>query len=363
MRHARRRTGPVLWLLAITIAVLGACSGDSDAEVQAQQAEAVSDTLDRVSARGVLRVGVNDALPGFGYLQPDGSFAGFDVDFGRAVAAAVLGDADLVELIPVSATNRFDSLRSGEIDVLIRNTSWSLSRDASLQFAFSVPTFYDGQGVMVRTADRITTLEELDGAVVCSLASTTTQLNAEDRFTGTDVGYQALAFDRAETLQEAFIAQRCDAWTADRSQLAARRAAFPAQAGGPTAVRILPPTLSREPLAIVTRQEDIAWSELMNWIVLGMLLADELDVTSENLDERLAAPPGPEAARLLGTGEGETFNTGLGLPPGFMQAVIRQVGNYDEVYRRNLDPLGIPRAGTPNAAYRDGGLMYAPPWR
>ncbi len=321
-------------------------------------------TLAEVRARGFVRVGVNDQLPGFGYIRPDGSFGGFDVDFGHALAAAIFADRDAVQFVSLSASSRFEALRAREIDVLIRNTTWTLTRDTALGLTFAVPTFYDGQGVMVRAEDGIQTLADLDGAVVCALSGTTTQLNQEDTFGGTSVRYQPLTFDRNETLQEAFVAGRCDAWTADRSQLAARREAYPANAGGGDSLVILPDTLSKEPLAPATRGDDRQWADLVNWVVLGMIAAEELGVHSGNVSELATVPPSQEVSRLLGsTAEGSAFDAGLGLAPDFMRHVIAQVGNYGEVYERNITPLGIPRAGSPNALWTEGGLMYAPPYR
>jgi general L-amino acid transport system substrate-binding protein len=364
---SERRRAATLALLCSLLAIgLAACGGGDSSSAAANAASTTGDnTLSKVKARGVLRVGVNDQLPGFGFIRSDGGFGGFDVDFGRALAAAVFGDAKKVEFIPVSATSRFEALAAGEIDVLIRNATWSLGRDTTLNLSFAVPTFYDGQGIMVSTADRIKGVEDLNGAVVCALASTTTQLNSEDTFSGTSVRYKSLVFDRAETLQDAFIAGRCDAWTSDRSQLAARRAAFPERAGGPAALEILPITLSREPLAPAVRQSDAAWADLVNWVIIGMILADDIDVTSKNVDQQVESPTSPEAARLLGVSSGgnAAFDAGLGLAPDFMRAVIKQVGNYGEVYDRNLTPLGIPRDNTPNNTWRKGGLLYAPPWR
>ncbi len=364
----RRRALVLALLCSILGLAIAACSdsgGSSSNATTKTSTAAGGDTLVKVKARGILRIGVNDQLPGFGYIRPDGSFGGFDVDFGRALAAAIFGDAKKVEFIPVSATSRFEALSAGEIDVLIRNATWSLGRDTTLGLSFTVPTFYDGQGVMVRTSDHIKGLQDLNGAVVCALASTTTQLNSEDTFSGTNVRYKSLVFDRAETLQDAFIAGRCDAWTSDRSQLAARKSAFPERAGGSAALEILQTTLSREPLAPVIRQGDPAWADLVNWVIIGMILADDIDVTSQNVDAAVESPPSPEAARLLGVSAGGSaaFDAGLGLAPDFMRAVIKQVGNYGEVYDRNLTPLGIPRDNTPNNTWRKGGLLYAPPWR
>ncbi len=321
------------------------------------------DTLREVRGRGYVLVGVNNALPGFGFIRPDGTFAGFDVEFGHAMAAAVFGDRDAVQFVGVSAASRFEALRVHEIDVLFRNTTWSISRDVQ-DMTFGVPNFYDGQGVMVRVADGIETLADLDGAVVCALSGTTTQLNQEDTFAGTGVTYQPLVFDRNETLQEAFVAGRCDAWTSDRSQLAARRAAFPERAGGPESLAILAETLSKEPLAPATRSEDASWSDLVNWVVLGMIAAEELGVTSENAAALAADPPSQEVARLLGsTNEGPAFQAHPGVSADFMRNVIIQVGNYGEVYARYITPLGIQREGSLNALWTAGGLMYAPPFR
>lgn len=366
------RTVPITLLGAVLVfAALGvACSGEEpaveDASAVASESappDASSDTLAEVRDRGYVTVGVNDALPGFGFIQPDGGFAGFDVEFGHALAAAIFADREAVHFVGLSAASRFEALRVHEIDVLFRNTTWSVSRDMQ-DMTFGVPNFYDGQGVMVRADAGIETLQDLDGAVVCALSGTTTQLNQEDTFAGTDVSYQPLVFDRAETLQEAFAAGRCDAWTADRSQLAARRESFPAQAGGPDALVILSETLSKEPLAPATRSDDAAWSDLVNWVVLGMVAAEELGVTSENVAALAEDPPSQEVARLLGsTVDGNAFQGHPDLSPDFMRNVIAQVGNYGEVYDRFITPLGIVRAGSLNALWTDGGLMYAPPYR
>jgi len=321
------------------------------------------DTLRAIRDRGYVLVGVNNALPGFGFIRPDGTFAGFDVEFGHAMAAAIFGDRDAVQFVGVSAASRFEALRVHEIDVLFRNTTWSISRDVQ-DMTFGVPNFYDGQGVMVRVADGIERLADLDGAVVCALSGTTTQLNQEDTFAGTGVTYQPLVFDRNETLQEAFVAGRCDAWTSDRSQLAARRASFPERAGGPESLAILAETLSKEPLAPATRSDDPSWSDLVNWVVLGMIAAEELGVTSENAAALAADPPNQEVARLLGsTNEGNAFQAHPGVSPDFMRNVIIQVGNYGEVYANHIAPLGIERDGSLNALWTEGGLMYAPPFR
>ncbi|MEX2375188.1 MAG: amino acid ABC transporter substrate-binding protein [Dehalococcoidia bacterium] len=362
-------------LLVLAIGVTALACTDDNSDSAAGVTETAPDaapapqpsggnTIATVQARGFIRVGVNDSLPGFGYIRGDGSFGGFDVDFGHALAAAIFGDREAVQFVAVSAGSRFEALRVHEIDVLIRNTTWTLTRDVVQGMTFAVPNFYDGQALMVRTADGIETLSDLDGAVVCALSGTTTQLNQEDTFGGTSVTYQPLGFDRNETLQEAFVAGRCDAWTGDRSQLAARLASYPIQAGGPSALKILPNVLSKEPLAPVTRDDDPLWADLVNWVIMGMVAAEELGVTSENVGTMAEEPPNQEVARLLGsTLDGSAFQTGFGLQDGFMRNVIAQVGNYGEVYERNITPLGIEREGSLNALWTEGGLMYAPPFR
>jgi general L-amino acid transport system substrate-binding protein len=215
---------------------------------------------------------------------------------------------------------------------------------------------------MVRAADGFTSVDDLANATVCTTQGTTTELNLADRLPESE----ALGFEDNDTLQQAFIEERCDGWTSDKSQLAARRSIFPESAGGPDSLVILEETFSKEPLAPVTIDNDSQWFDVVNWTVIGVILAEESGITSENVDEMIAAPPSLDVARLLGVPfeGGEVFNPGLGLDPDFMQEVIRSVGNYGEIYERNITPIGIaPRPGTLNALWTDGGLIYAPPWR
>jgi general L-amino acid transport system substrate-binding protein len=281
------------------------------------------------------------------------------------VAAALYGDANRVDFVPLTAAARFEALGSGEIDVLIRNTTWTADRDVNLRSSFAITTFYDGQGMMVRRDSGIRNLEDMGNATVCVLQGTTTELNLDDRFTSAGIPYSPLTFEDNETLEQAFIQERCDGWTSDKSQLAARRSAFPQQAGGPDALIILGETFSKEPLGPVTRDNDTAWFDVVNWVVIGMMVAEELGVTSQNVDQMAANAPSPDVARLLGVSfeGGEVKDFGFGIPVDFMQHVIRQVGNYDEVYQRNLPAIGLERAGSPNASWLDGGLIYPPPMR
>jgi general L-amino acid transport system substrate-binding protein len=322
-------------------------------------------TLAVVLDRGTLVCGVNDGVPGFGFLEADGTNSGFDVDFCRAVAAAVLGDADAVDYVTLTAAARFEALAAEEIDVLIRNTTWTQSRDATLNTTFATTTFYDGQGMMVRVADVFESIDDMDGTTICALQGTTTEMNLADRFAASDLAYTPLIFEENGPLEEAFAAERCDGWTSDKSQLASRRLAFPEESGGPDSLVIFPETFSKEPLGPVTRDDDSTWSDVVNWVVIGMITADEKDITSANVEQFIADPGEAETARLLGVSleGGEIFDPELGIATDFMQDVLRQVGNYDEVYTRNIVPLGILREGTLNASWLDGGLIYAPPTR
>jgi general L-amino acid transport system substrate-binding protein len=372
----RRSIIGLLFLGIAALAVLAiACGDDGDeaspaaspadespAATEAPSAGSHSQILADVQSRGELICGVNDAVPGFGFVEPDGTNSGFDTDFCRAIALAVLGDAEAVQFVPLTAEARLTALQTGQIDVLIRNTTWTISRDASTGLSFAVTTFYDGQGMMVRAADGFATVDALASATICVLQGTTTELNLADRLPGST----ALGFEDNETLQVAFIEERCDGWTSDKSQLASRRSAFPEDAGGPESLTILDETFSKEPLGPLTIDNDSQWFDIVNWVTIGMILAEEAGITSENIDDFIASPPSVEDARLLGVPfeGGDIFDPGLGIDPDFMQAVIREVGNYGEVYERNIVPIGIaPRPGTLNALWTDGGLIYAPPWR
>jgi general L-amino acid transport system substrate-binding protein len=367
-----RRPALTLFLpLGIVVLLAFACGGDNNRQDQPSPGESPGETeapdqtggiLARVQSRGELICGVNDAVPGFGFLQPDGSFAGFDVDFCKAVAAAVLGDAEAVQFVPLTAEARLTAVQTGQVDVLIRNTTWTVGRDAQSGLSFATVNFYDGQGMMVREADGFTSVDDLANATICVLQGTTTELNLADRLPNST----ALGFENNDTLQQAFIEERCDGWTSDKSQLAARRAVFPEDAGGPESLVLLEETFSKEPLAPVTIDGDTQWFDVVNWTVIGTILAEELDITSQNVDDMAANPPSVDIANLLGVPfeGGEVFNPGLDLAPDFMQEVIRSVGNYGEIYERNITPIGIaPRPGTLNALWTEGGLIYGPPWK
>jgi general L-amino acid transport system substrate-binding protein len=315
--------------------------------------------LQTVKDRGNVRCGVNGSVPGFGFLSGD-DFTGFDIDFCRALAVAIFNDAAAVEFRPVTAAERFTALQTNEVDVLIRNTTWTFNRDVELGTDFGPTTFYDGQGMMVRRDSGFSSLDDMGGATVCVLAGTTTELNLADAFTSRSLAYEPLVFETGDETIAAYNEARCDGLTSDKSQLAGLRT----QTTTPADHMILPETMSKEPLGPVWVQGDQQWGDMVRWVVNGIIIAEEKGITSENVDQMVANPPAdPEVSRLLGP-EGE-FGNLLGLAPDFMVNVIREVGNYGEIYNRHLGPEGtdIPREGSLNALWITGGLLYAPPWR
>lgn len=319
-----------------------------------------------VQDRGALNCGVNDAVPGFGFVDEAGNFVGFDIDFCKAVAAAVLGDPEAVEYIPLSAQQRFTALQSGEVDVLIRNTTWTASRDGTEGATFLTTTFYDGQGMMVTADSGFTSIDEMTDTTVCVLSGTTTELNLATRMAG--IAHTPLTFEDNEQLQAAFLAGQCDGWTSDKSQLAGIRSAWPEEQGGPEALVILEETFSKEPLGPVVLDGDSQWAQVVDWVVIATIQAEEFGVDSTNIDT-FADTEDSSIRRFLGleitTDEGTSiFDPGLGLPTDYAAQVIRTVGNYAEIYERNVGPdtpLGLERGI--NSLWTDGGLLYPPPYR
>ncbi|MPZ54028.1 MAG: transporter substrate-binding domain-containing protein [Acidimicrobiia bacterium] len=324
-------------------------------------------TLAAVKERGTLNCGVNDAVPGFGFTDAEGNFSGFDIDYCKAVAAAVLGDPEAVDYRPLTAQQRFTAIQSGEIDVLIRNTTWTATRDGTEGATFLTTTFYDGQGMLVRSDSGITEVDGLEGSAICVLSGTTTELNLASRMAGLD--YTPLTFEDNEPLQAAFLQGQCDGWTSDKSQLAGVRSAWPEGEGGPEAVTILDETFSKEPLGPVVADGDSEWAQIVDWVVIATIAAEEKGIESGNIDT-FSDSEDTEIRRLLGLevedeeGNLATFDAGLGLDSGWAVNVIEAVGNYGEIYARNVGPetaLGLERGL--NALWTDGGLQYAPPYR
>lgn len=317
--------------------------------------------LDTVIDNDSVKCGTRDALPGFAVLQEDGTYVGFDSDFCRVIAAAVLGDANKVEFVPLETAARFTALQSGEIDVLVRNTTWTAQRDGSESADFQTVTFYDGQGMMVATDSPYQSVADMDGATICLAEGTTTQINVVTIFEALGINLEeALSFADTDLIQEAFIAGRCDGWTSDSSQLVALRSTYPDSAGGPEALRLLPDIFSKEPLAPAVRDGDSRWADAVDWAVIATIQAEEWGITSENVDSFLDSE-NPDIVRFLGGAE--DFDAGLGLPADFAYQVIKQVGNYGEIWDRHIVPLGIQREGGPNELWINGGVLYSPPYK
>ena len=320
---------------------------------------ASAQTLDEIKARGALNCGVSTGLAGFSFTTDDGDWDGFDVAVCRAVAAAVLDDPMAVEFTPTTGKTRFTALASGEVDMLARNTTWTFSRDVDLKFEFVGVNYYDGQGFMVPEELGVTSAMELDGATVCIQTGTTTELNLADYFRSNNMNYEPVPIETNAEAQQKYLADACDVYTTDASGLAATRATF----DDPSAHVILPEIISKEPLGPLVRHGDNEWGDVVRWSLNAMIIAEELGVTSENVAEMASAPgPNPEINRLLGT-EGE-YGAMLGLPNDFVVQIISSVGNYGEVFARHIGeetPVGLTRGL--NASYKDGGILYAPPFR
>jgi len=316
-----------------------------------------AETLDAVKARGELACGVSTGIPGFSAPDEDGHWTGLDVDFCRAVATAVLGEPDAVRFVPLTAKERFTALQSGEIDVLSRVTTWTLTRDASLGMNFIGVTFYDGQGFLVKKDLGLSSALELDGASVCVASGTTTELNLADYFRAKGMDYSPVVFDSAEQTIQGFISGRCDVLTSDQSQLYALRTKM----DDPSRAEVLPEVISKEPLGPVVRQGDDEWFNIVKWTLSAQLNAEELGISSANV-EAVMSSDNPSVKRLLGT-DGD-MGEKLGLPANWAAEVIAQVGNYGEMFERNVgedSPLRIARGL--NALWTEGGIQYAPPLR
>lgn len=314
-------------------------------------------TLDDVKSRGSVSCGVNEGLAGFSIADDKGNWTGMDVDFCRALAAAIFGDATKVNFVPLSATDRFDALQNSKIDVLSRNTTWTAERDTSMGLQFSVVTYYDGQAFMVRRSLGVISALQLGGAAICTQTGTTTELNVADYFRTNNMQYEVVAFETGEDLVAAYNKERCDAFTADASRLYAERLTL----SNPEEHVVLPEIISKEPLGPVVRQGDDKWLNLVKWVHYAMVNAEELEVRSGNVDE-MKVSTSPAVRRLLGA-EGD-FGVYLGVRNDWAYNIIKQVGNYGEVFERNIGastPLGIARGV--NALWSKGGIQYAPPIR
>ncbi len=335
-----------------TIAAVSAIALGTTAAAQAEE------TLESVKEKDFVQCGVSTGLPGFSNPDEKGNWQGLDVDVCRAVAAAVLGDAGKVKYIPLTAKERFTALQSGEIDVLSRNTTWTQTRDTKLGLNFAGVNYYDGQGFLVSKNLGVNSALELDGAAVCIQSGTTTELNLSDYFRQHKMSYTPVVFDTSDQTVKGFESGRCDVLTSDQSQLYALRIKL----ADPNSAKVLPEVISKEPLGPVVRQGDDQWFNIVKWSLNAMINAEELGLTSANIDEMKESSSNPNVKRLIGL-EGPK-GEGLGLNDDWAYQVVKQVGNYGEAFDRNVgsgSPLNIERGI--NALWNAGGFMYAPPMR
>jgi len=342
----------VLLVVALTLVLALSLSGLAAAQPTGKLAEVIE--------RGKLICGVNGTLPGFGYIDQDtNEVSGFDADFCRAFAAAIFGEvtADNLEFVPLTAAERFTALQSGQIDVLSRNTTWTFTRDTDLLGEFAPVTFYDGQTLMVRADLGVSSIDELNGASFCSLTGTTTERNITDAMNVRGFEFELIPFDESAQIFSAFEAGRCDVMTSDRSQLYGLRSS----SADPSQYVIFNELLSKEPLAPMVLEGDDDWLNVIRWTVFATFEAEELGVTQANVDDMVAsAEPSTVMARFVGAESG--LGTFLGLSDDFAVNVIKAVGNYGEIYERNIAPIGISREGSLNAPWYEGGMIYAPAW-
>jgi general L-amino acid transport system substrate-binding protein len=318
---------------------------------------ASAQTLDRVKQRGQLSCGVNVGLAGFSAPDDKGNWTGLDVEYCRAIAAAVLGDATKVRFVPTTAKERFTALQSGEIDVLNRNTTWTLGRDSSLGLSFVGTNYYDGQGLMVKKALNVKSAKELDGATVCVQTGTTTELNLADYFRVNKLTYKPVVFEKADEILQAYQAGRCDVYTTDASGLYAQRL----QMQKPDDHIVLPEIISKEPLGPSVRQGDSQWFTIVRWVHFALLNAEEAGITKANVDKMLEST-NPDVRRILGK-EGE-FGKGIGLANDWAYQIVKQVGNFGEIFDATVGAgsrINIARGQ--NNLWTKGGLQYAPPIR
>ncbi|MGT3163492.1 amino acid ABC transporter substrate-binding protein [Yersinia enterocolitica] len=315
-------------------------------------------TLDEVKKKGFVQCGISDGLPGFSYADASGKFSGLDVDVCRGVAAAIFGDAEKVKYTPLTAKERFTALQSGEVDILSRNTTWTSSRDAGMGMLFTGVNYYDGIGFLTHNKAGLKSAKELDGATVCIQAGTDTELNVADYFKANKMQYTPVTFDRSDESAKALDSGRCDTLASDQSQLYALRIKL----GKPDEFIVLPEVISKEPLGPVVRRGDEDWFALVRWTLFAMLNAEEMGVTSKNVEELAAKPTTPDMAHLLGQ-EGN-YGKDLKVPNDWVVKIVKQVGNYGESFDRNVgmgSELKIKRGQ--NALWNNGGLQYAPPVR
>lgn len=314
--------------------------------------------LDKIRKNDIVVCGVNTAAPGFSNADSKGQWTGLDVDYCRSLAAAVLGDSKKVKFVPLNSPQRFSALQAGEVDVLARNTTWNLTRDASLGAVFAGITYYDGQGFMVPKKFNIKSAKELNGATVCVQSGTSSEKNVADYFGAHKMKYKAVLFDTTEATQGAFLSGRCQVYTTDMSDLAGART----KAKDPSEYVILPDVISKEPLGPSVARGDNEWFQIARWVLNAMIEAEELGISQSNVDQQRDTSSNPNVLRLLG--KAEDMGKLLGLDKDWSYRIVKQVGNYGESFDRNLGPktpLNLPRGV--NNLWNNGGILYAPPVR
>lgn len=347
------------WFLATTLLTLSltACGDSASTPQNPANSGQPTGRLATVLNRGNLICGVSGELPGFSFVGQDGKYSGLDVDICRAIAAALFDNPDAVEFRNLNAKERFTAVQTGEVDILSRNTTWTTSRDTSVGLEFAPVVFYDGQGIMVKQASGIKTLADLKGKSICIQTGTTTEQNLTDQMRKRGIAYTPVVFEDVNTTFATYAQGRCDGVTADRSQLISRRTTLPK----PDEHVILNDVLSKEPLAPAVADGDAAWSNTVRWVVYALMEAEELGITAQNVTQQTRSSD-PTVRRFLGT-EGD-LGKGMGLPNDFTARVIKHLGNYGEVYDRNLGPqtkLNLPRGQ--NKLWNKGGLLSSPPFR
>ncbi len=369
-KHWQRAAGAVAALALLA----GACGGDDGDDASDDTAVESDDTatddttadtvdvtqgggvMDAVKARDKVICGGNDSLPGFGVVDSSGEYSGFDIDFCRAVAAGVLGDSTKVEFVPLTSEQRFTALQAGEIDVLIRNTTYTATRDGQEGVTFLFTTFFDGQGVMVPASTGFTTLEDLADASICVLSGTTTELNLNAVFTARGIPFNPVVFEDDTQLRPAYEQGQCEAWTTDASALAAWKSTLESEGGDEQF--IMSEIISKEPLGPAVADGDSKWAQAVNWSVMAAVQAWEFGLDSSSIGSY--AGDDPNILNFIGQ---DGFDPGLGLSPDFAVNVVSQVGNYQEIYEANITPLGLTLEGSVNDLWSNGGLMYVPPYR
>lgn len=353
------KCGSLLVATLLLVAPLTACesSNPTSTSTTSSGGSSINSRLDTIKQRGKLICGVDGKIPGFSFVDESGQYSGLDVDICKAVAAAVFADPNAVEYRNLDSTERFEALKSGEVDILSRNTTWTISRDTSVGLEFAPTTFFDGQGMMVRQDSGITKLEDLEGKAVCVEAGTTTELNLTDALRQKNIKAETVTFQQADPAYAAYAEGRCQGMTSDKSQLVARRSTLP----NPDEHILLDVTMSKEPLGPVTVNNDSAWFDVVKWTTYALIEAEELGINQGNVDQ-LKTSENPNIKRFLGT-EGD-LGKGAGLSNDFAANAVKAVGNYGEVYERNLgqgSQFKLPRGQ--NALWTNGGLMYSPPLR